>query len=152
MITTPDGLVLEGAWSPPDGDAIGCVVFCHPHPLDGGTMNAPLLQLGAATLAEAGLWTLRFNFRGVGHSEGVHDHGQGEQDDVRIALDEMDRRFPGLPLVLGGFSFGSVMALKVGAADSRIRALFALGYPARLVPDLSFLATVHLGRIGKLDR
>src|SRR3972149_607995 len=62
VTTTPDGLVLEGAWSPPDGDAVGCVVFCHPHPLDGGTMNAPLMQLVGATLAEAGPWALRFKF------------------------------------------------------------------------------------------
>jgi alpha/beta superfamily hydrolase len=86
-----------------------------------------------------GLAALRFNFRGVGRSEGVHDHGNGEQGDVRAALDEMERRFPGLPLVLGGLSFGSVMALRVGASDSRVRALFALGFPLDRVEDLSFL-------------
>jgi hypothetical protein len=93
----------------------------------------------AKALQREGLAALRFNFRGVGRSEGVHDHGVGEQDDVRAALDQVERRFPGLPLVLGGFSFGSVMALRVGIADPRVRALFALGVPLSMLGDLDFL-------------
>jgi uncharacterized protein len=83
----------------------------------------------------------------VGRSEGVHDHGLGEQDDVRAALGEMERRFPGLPIVLGGFSFGSVMALRVGGADPRVRALFALGFPLLTIEDLSFLQDCRKPRL-----
>jgi alpha/beta superfamily hydrolase len=94
----------------------------------------------ARALQQAGVAALRFNFRGVGRSEGVHDDGRGEQDDVRAALDEAARRYPGLPLVAGGFSFGSTMALYAGCGDGRVRALFALGFPLSMVPDTSFLA------------
>ncbi len=83
----------------------------------------------AKALQSAGLAALRFNFRGVGRSEGVHDDGSGEQEDARTALDELERRFPGLPLVLGGFSFGSVVSLRVAAREARVRAVFALGFP-----------------------
>ena len=83
----------------------------------------------AKALQEQGLAVLRFNFRGVGRSEGAHDDGIGEQEDARAALSELERRFPGLPLVLGGFSFGSVVALRVAARDTRVRAVFALGFP-----------------------
>lgn len=138
---------LEAILMQPETKPVAAAVVCHAHPLHGGMMHFKVVFRAAKALQHRGLAVLRFNFRGVGHSEGVHDHGQGEQDDVRIALDEMDRRFPDLPLVLGGFSFGSVMAMKVGAADSRVRALFALGYPARLVPDLSFLATCRAPRL-----
>src|SRR5262249_31906964 len=81
----------------------------------------------------------RFNFRGVGRSEGTHDDGRGEQDDVRAALGEVERRFPTLPVVVGGFSFGSSMALRAGCADARVRALFAMGLPLTMMPDTSFL-------------
>jgi uncharacterized protein len=92
-------------------------------------MHFKVVFRAAKALQAHGLAVLRFNFRGVGRSEGVHDHGLGEQDDVRAALGEMERRFPGLPMVLGGFSFGSSMALRVGATDPRVRAVFALGFP-----------------------
>jgi alpha/beta superfamily hydrolase len=75
----------------------------------------------------------------VGLSQGVHDNGRGEQGDVRAVLDELERLFPGIPLVLGGFSFGSTMALEVGLADSAVQAVFAIGFPASMVPDTSFL-------------
>jgi len=78
-----------------------------------------------------------FDFRGVGRSEGVHDHGTGEQEDARAALFEVQDRVPGVPLVLGGFSFGSVVALRVAARDPRVRAVFALGYPLRMADHLS---------------
>jgi hypothetical protein len=100
-------------------------------------MHFKVVFRAARGLRSAGLAVLRFNFRGVGRSEGVFDHGLGEQDDVRAALGEMERRLPGLPLVLGGFSFGSVMALRVGASDERVRALFALGYPLTTIADPS---------------
>ncbi len=73
----------------------------------------------AKALQAAGCAVLRFNFRGVGRSEGTFDDGRGEQDDARAALDEVERRFSELPLMVGGFSFGSVVALHVGRQDER---------------------------------
>jgi hypothetical protein len=92
-------------------------------------MHFKVVFRAAKALQSAGLAVLRFNFRGVGRSEGAHDYGSGEQEDARAALFELQGRFPGLPLVLGGFSFGSVVALRVAARDARVGAVFALGYP-----------------------
>jgi alpha/beta superfamily hydrolase len=123
----------------PRQDPVAAAVVCHAHPLYGGTMQMKVIYRASKTLQDHRVAALRFNFRGVGRSQGAHDEGRGEQDDVRSALDEMERLFPGLPLVLGGFSFGATMALKVGLPDSHVKALFALGFPVSLVPDTSFL-------------
>jgi len=123
----------------PDAPPVAAAVVCHAHPLHGGVMHFKAVFRAARALQHAGLAALRFNFRGVGRSEGVHDDGRGEQDDVRAAMAEVERRFPGLPVILGGFSFGSSMALRVGCADGRARALFALGFPLSMFPDTSFL-------------
>jgi len=128
---------LEAVLMRPEGAPVAAAVVCHAHPLQGGIMHFKVVFRAAKALQHEGVAALRFNFRGVGRSEGVHDHGRGEQDDVRSALDQAERRFPGLPLVLGGFSFGSSMALRVGVADERVRALFALGFPASMVADTS---------------
>jgi hypothetical protein len=117
--------VLMGPATPP----VAAAVVCHAHPLHGGMMHFKVVFRAAKALQSAGLAALRFNFRGVGRSEGVHDDGAGEQDDARAALSELERRFPGLPLVIGGFSFGAVVALRVAARDPRVRASFALGFP-----------------------
>ena len=101
---------LEAILMNPDGPPPPAAVLCHAHPLHGGVMHFKVLFRAAKALQAHGVAVLRFNFRGVGRSEGTHDEGRGEQDDVRAALDEMARRFPGLPIVLGGFSFGSTMA------------------------------------------
>jgi uncharacterized protein len=130
---------LECILMRPDAAPVAAAVVCHAHPLHGGVMHFKVVFRAARALQHAGVAALRFNFRGVGRSEGVHDHGQGEQDDVRAALAEAERRFPGLPLVLGGFSFGSNMALRVGCGDGRVRALFALGFPLSMVPETTFL-------------
>ena len=134
----PVGLV-EAVLMRPEGAPVAAAVVCHAHPLHGGMMHFKPVFRAAKALQLEGLAALRFNFRGVGRSEGVHDHGVGEQDDVGAALDEMEGRFPGLPLVLGGFSFGSAMALRVGVADPRVRALFALGLPESMMGDFDFM-------------
>jgi alpha/beta superfamily hydrolase len=118
----------------PEGEAVAAAVMCHAHPLHGGMMHFKTVFRAAKALQEQGLAVLRFNFRGVGRSEGVHDDGRGEQDDASAALREMERRYPGLPLVLGGFSFGAVIALLVGQRDVAVQALVALGFPFRLLP------------------
>lgn len=130
---------LEAILMHPEGPPAGAAVVCHAHPLQGGIMHFKPVFRAAKVMQAHGLAALRFNFRGVGTSDGAHDDGRGEQDDVRAALDEMERRFPGLPLVLGGFSFGSSMALRAGCGDARARALFALGFPLSMFPDTSFL-------------
>src|SRR5262245_10635863 len=123
----------------PEAPPVAVAVVCHAHPLHGGVMHFKPVFRAAKALQETGFAALRFNFRGVGRSEGTHDDGRGEQDDVRAALDELARRFAGLPLVAGGFSFGSTRALRAGLPDARVRAVFALGLPLSHMPDTSFL-------------
>ena len=138
---------LEGILMGPDGPSVAAAVVCHAHPLHGGVMHFKAVFRAAKALQSAGLAALRFNFRGVGRSEGVHDDGAGEQDDARAALDELERRFPGLPLVLGGFSFGSVVALRLAVRDARVRAVFALGFPLVRFGDASTLAAPRQPRL-----
>ena len=88
-------------------------VLCHPHPLHGGTLRNKVVETLARTLHELNVASLRFNFRGVGKSAGRYAGGKGEADDLRAALDWMSRRYPGVPLWLGGFSFGTYIALQV---------------------------------------
>lgn len=92
-------------------------VVCHPHPLHGGTLHNKVVHRVAATLHELGAAVLRFNFRGAGKSEGVHDEGRGELEDARAALRWMQERFPGTRLWLAGFSFGSWIAARLAAAE-----------------------------------
>src|SRR2546427_9126100 len=103
---------LESILMYPEVPPQAVAVVCHAHPLQGGIMHFKVVFRAAKALQHEGVAALRFNFRGVGRSEGVHDRGRGEQDDVRSALDEAEQRFPGLPLLLGGFSFGSSMPLR----------------------------------------
>ncbi len=90
-------------------------VVCHPHPLHGGTMSNKVVHIIAATFVDMGLPVLRFNFRGVGHSQGRFDHGRGEVDDLVAAVDWMKQRYPDAPLWLAGFSFGSYVAYQAQA-------------------------------------
>lgn len=130
---------LEAILMNPERPPKAGAVVCHAHPLHGGMMHFKVVFRAAKALQHHDVAVLRFNFRGVGRSEGEHDHGRGEQDDVRAALDEMTRRLPGLPLVLGGFSFGASMALRVGVTHERVHALLALGFPLTLAPDAPHL-------------
>ncbi len=104
-------------------------VVCHPHPLYGGTMHNKVVFYAMKALRGFGLPVLRFNFRGVGHSEGIHDEGRGERDDVRAALEWLDREFH-LPIVFAGFSFGASVGLRACCPDPRVVALLSLGTPA----------------------
>jgi alpha/beta superfamily hydrolase len=145
---------LEAILMHPEGEPVGAAVVCHADPRQGGMMHFKVVFRAAKALQEAGLAVLRFNFRGVGLSEGAHDHGQGEQEDARAALGEVSRRFPRVPLLLGGFSFGSVVAARVAGGDSRVRGLFLLGFPVARVDDLAFLGALRIPRLfvqGDLD-
>jgi alpha/beta superfamily hydrolase len=117
--------LLELGSSPPRA----AVVFGHPHPMHGGTMHTKAVYQGAKGLARIGCAVLRFNFRGVGGSEGTFDQGEGEMADFRAALDYMAAEFPGVPLWAAGFSFGSWVALETGAADPRVTVLIAVAPP-----------------------
>jgi alpha/beta superfamily hydrolase len=151
---------LEGLLRLPDDEAGGegtprlVAVVCHPHPLYGGTMHNKTVFRLATALNQVGIPTLRFNFRGVGLSTGTHDEGRGEQDDIRAALDEMERRFPGVPLAVAGFSFGAWTGLRVGCAEERVRQLVGVGVPVDLLP-VDALATCDKPKLivqGALDQ
>ena len=118
------------------------ILVCHPHPLFQGTMHNRVVLHAAKTAARAGLPTLRFNFRGVGLSESEFDDGVGEREDVRAALDFLQRRFPQTALCVIGFSFGAWVGLDIGAQDSRVVALIGLGLPTNS-HDLDFLLNVR---------
>lgn len=108
-------------------------LVCHPHPLGGGTMHNKVVFKVAQTLQQNfNIPTLRFNFRGVGHSTGTYDEGRGEMEDVRYALEFLSRRYPGVPAIISGFSFGSWVGLRVAANDDRVQAMIGLGVPARM--------------------
>ncbi len=130
---------LEAAIQNPKGEPRGGAVFCHPHPVLGGTMHTKAVYRAGQALNDAGLRTLRFNFRGVGFSTGSYDEGIGEEEDVRAALDWLDLGLPERPVVVGGLSFGSMVGLKVGVDDPRVVALVALGTPIH-VYDYTYLA------------
>lgn len=114
-------------------------VACHPHPLFGGTMHNKVIYQAAKSLDALGLPVLRFNFRGAGLSAGEHDRGKGEQDDVRAALEFLAAKFPGIPVLLAGFSFGAGVGLRVGCQDARVSELIGLGLPVNSM-DFSFLS------------
>jgi len=107
------------------------VVFGHPHPMHGGTMHTKAVYQGTKGLVRIGCAVLRFNFRGVGGSAGTFDQGAGEVEDFRAALDEMARRYPGIPIWAAGFSFGSWIALETGAQDPRVSALIGIAPPVK---------------------
>jgi len=105
-------------------------------------MHNKVIFRAAKTALELGLPALRFNFRGAGRSAGTFTSGLGERGDVRAALDFLSARFPGLPVCVMGFSFGSWVGLEVGATDPRVFALVGLGVPV-LSLDFGFLLGVR---------
>lgn len=104
-------------------------VVCHPHPLYQGTMHNKVVYQTAKALDSLGIPVLRFNFRGVGASEGSYDRGRGEEDDVRAALDYLEAHFAGARLIVAGFSFGAWVGLRRGCGDHRVVELIGLGLP-----------------------
>jgi alpha/beta superfamily hydrolase len=123
---------------PRSGPPKGVALVLHPHPLGGGTMHNKVVFRAAAALNDAGLITLRINFRGVGQSTGTHDEGRGERDDVRAGLDYLSSNYPDLSTTLCGFSFGARVGLEVGISDERVRYLIGIGTPLNKY-DFEFL-------------
>ena len=110
-------------------NATHAAVVCHPHPLFGGTLHNKVVFHTMKALNGFGFPVLRFNFRGAGLSHGEHDHGDGEVEDVRAALNWLDAEFH-LPLVFAGFSFGAAVGLRAACPDARVKALIGVGTPA----------------------
>jgi uncharacterized protein len=113
----------------------------HPHPLGGGTMHNKVVFRAAAALNDAGLVTLRINFRGVGQSTGTHDEGRGEGEDVAAGLDYLSKNYPDQAITVCGFSFGSRVGCEVALQDSRVDRLISIGTPVDKY-DFSFLQSV----------
>ncbi len=105
------------------------VVVCHPHPQYGGTMHNKVVYRMARAARADGASVLRFNYRGVGTSSGTYDAGRGEQDDLRAALRYVQDRYPGVPLIVGGFSFGARVSLRVSCGNPAVNRVIAVGTP-----------------------
>jgi uncharacterized protein len=122
--------------------ATHAALVCHPHPLFGGTLHNKVVFHTMKALNGFGFSVLRFNFRGTGLSQGEHDHGRGEVEDVRAALDWLDREFH-LPLIFAGFSFGAAVGLQAACPDDRVKAVIGMGLPVTVIDertyDFSFL-------------
>lgn len=112
-------------------------VVCHPHPVYGGTLHNKVVFHAMKALNSFGFPVLRFNFRGTGLSQGEHDYGQGEIDDVRTALNWLDREFH-RPLIFAGFSFGAAVGLQAACQDDRVIAAIGLGVPVRPVEERTY--------------
>jgi alpha/beta superfamily hydrolase len=106
-------------------------VVCHPHPLHGGTLTNKVAHTVAKAFAELGVTSLRFNFRGVGQSQGEFDRGRGEVDDLLAAVDWLRARYPKAPLWLAGFSFGAYVALS-GQAQAEAGRLLLVAPPVAM--------------------
>lgn len=153
FIPAPHGR-LEAIYRPKSTTAERVALVLHPHPLFSGTMHNKVVFRTAKALEESGFETLRFNFRGVGQSTGTHDEGRGEIDDARTALDYLlAAQTAAREVIIAGFSFGSIVGLKLGCADPRVHRLIGVGVPARL-GNLEFLAACPKPKLlihGELD-
>ena len=130
IIPGPAGRI-EAALDCPEDDAPTLpvlAVVCHPLPTEGGSMHNKVVTMAARALRESGVTTLRFNFRGVGHSEGEFDDGEGELDDLRAVVAWAREQHPDMALWLAGFSFGAWVSLR-GATELQARALVSIAPP-----------------------
>jgi alpha/beta superfamily hydrolase len=133
---------LEALLNAGSATASHAALVCHPHPLYGGTLHNKVVFHAMKALNSFGFPVLRFNFRGTGLSEGEHANGVGEVEDVRTALDWLEREFT-LPVIFAGFSFGAAVGSRAAYNNDRVRALIALGLPAVPVPSESGAARVY---------
>ena len=121
---------LEALLNAGAADAPFAALVCHPHPLGGGTLHNKVVYNTMKVLHGLGLPVLRFNFRGTGRSEGAHDHGTGEVDDVRCAIDWLEQEYR-RPILFAGFSFGAAVGVQACCGDARVRGLIAMGLPVQ---------------------
>jgi alpha/beta superfamily hydrolase len=144
-IAGPDGRLEAMLEEPEHAPPVRAALVCHPHPLYGGTMHNKVVHRLARGLRTTGAVVLRFNFRGVGQSQGTHANGAGEVEDARTALAWLRVRYPDLPFELGGFSFGSRVVLRLGCETHPAR-IIAVGFPTKGM-DPSFLRSCDVEKI-----
>ena len=140
LLDGPAGKLEALVEEPEDQAPVQACLVCHPHPLFGGTMHNKVVYRVARGLRRRGVVVLRFNFRGVGRSEGQHDEGAGEIHDARAALDWLRSRYPRLPYSLAGFSFGSRVIMNLGCTLGEAARLIAVGFPTN-VGGAAYLAS-----------
>jgi alpha/beta superfamily hydrolase len=135
------GIQLEGLLSMQEASSFrGGVIFCHPHPQYGGNMDHPVMTMAAETASQEGFSTLRFNFRGVGESEGSYGEGIGESEDVKAVADHLYSRLKNdhSPLILVGYSFGAWVGFPIAIEDERFEGMVAIAPPLEIY-DFGFL-------------
>ncbi|MGE5486677.1 MAG: alpha/beta hydrolase [bacterium] len=145
FIRGPAGL-LQAMLESGDGEPREAVLLCHPHPLYGGTMRNKVVHRIARGLGRTGAAVLRFNFRGVGLSEGAFDDGRGELDDARASMEWLRARFPETPYSIAGFSFGSRIALRLACELGTVARVIGVGVPTG-APAISGLARCRRPKI-----
>jgi uncharacterized protein len=128
---------LEALLNAGAADATHAALVCHPHPSFGGTLHNKVVFHTMKALNSFGFPVLRFNFRSAGLSQGEHDQGRGEVDDVRAALDWLDKEFR-LPMIFAGFSFGAAVGLQAACPDTRVNAMIAVGTPVAAIDNRSY--------------
>ncbi len=131
LIAGPAGRLEALLEEPDNGEPVQAALVCHPHPLHGGTMHNKVVYRLARGLRRSGAVVLRFNYRGVNLSEGSYAEGIGELEDARAALGWLRERYPSLPFLLAGFSFGSRIVLKLASQQAGTRLAIAAGFPAK---------------------
>jgi alpha/beta superfamily hydrolase len=137
-ITFPCGdLQLEGLLRLPEGEAPGAAVVCHPHPRYGGSMYNNVVEAVLEAFWRRQFATLRFNFRGVGDSQGEYDGGEGELDDVREAVAFVAGKAVVKSVTLAGYSFGASVSLRAGLTDPAVNGLVLVALPLALMAGLS---------------
>jgi uncharacterized protein len=146
MLAGPAGKIESLLEEPDDQEPRAAALVCHPHPQHGGTMHNKVVYRIARGLRKAGHVVLRFNYRGVNMSEGTYDHGNGESDDARVALEWLRGRYPDLPYLLAGFSFGSRIALRIACSLTDAQRVIAVGFVANYAGEPA-LASCTIPRV-----
>jgi len=148
FIDGPAGRIEAILEEPAGREPVEAALVCHPHPLHGGTMHNKVVHRLARGLRSSGCAVLRFNFRGVNLSHGAHDQGRGEIDDAAACLDVLKMRYPGFPVTLAGFSFGSRVALSLAGRLEHLAPgrIIAVGFPTRY-PGVEFVVHCQRQRI-----
>lgn len=144
---TSDGFSLEGELRRPTSAAVASAIICHPHPLQGGSKDHPILWAIRNELAHRGFVVLAFNYRGVMGSEGTYGAGVGETLDARAALDRVREEVDG-PSIVTGVSFGADVALRLALEDDRVAALALVGFVEEYAERPEFPAAERLATLG----
>lgn len=139
LITGDAGAIEVASHVRADGKSVAVAVVAHPHPLFGGTMDNKVVTTLARTLFDAGAAVYRFNFRGVGASEGVHDEALGECDDMLRVVTHAITKQPDLPLWLAGFSFGGAVTLAASVRLAEVSPDVKLSEMVLVAPSLTRL-------------